>query len=126
MAGISIIMVGMVLRGIALKRRDDKRSGEVGAEDREEEEFALGIHVGKLCEILAQVAFGKQVRKERRHAARHRAQGRNESAGAALGSLVFAAACGSPRPTLPNCLVVIVPHFSPCNTERLNYNNVSY
>lgn len=29
------------------------------------------------------------------------------------GSLVFAAACGSRRPTLPNCLVGIVPHFGP-------------
>ena len=80
MVGVGIIMMGIVLLGIALKRRDDKRSREIGAEDREEEEFAFGIHGGKLCEILAQVPFGKQVRKERQHAARHRAQGRSRRA----------------------------------------------
>lgn len=26
-------------------------------------------------------------------------------------ALVFAAACGSPRPTFPNCFLGVVPHF---------------
>src|ERR1700677_692307 len=80
---ITTIMMTVVLC-IALKGRDDERAGKIGAEDREEKEFALRVNIGKLGEILAQVPFGKQVRKKRRHAARHRAQGRDEAAGAAL------------------------------------------
>ena len=49
---------------------DDKRAGKIGAEDGEEKEFALGIHVRALCEIVAQMPFGQKVREEGRHAAR--------------------------------------------------------
>ncbi len=80
----TIMMMTIIFLCITLKRRDDECTGKIGTENREEEEFALGIHVGKLREILAQVPFGKQVRKERRHAARHGAQGRHEPTGAAL------------------------------------------
>src|SRR5260370_40400078 len=77
-------MMGIIFLDIALKGLDDERAGKIGAENSEEEEFALRVNIGKLREILAQVTFGKEVRKERRHAARHRAQGRDEPAGAAL------------------------------------------
>ena len=82
--GIITIMMGIIFLYIAVKGLDDERAGKIGTEDSEEEEFALRVNIGKLREILAQVPFGKQVRKERRHAARHRAQGRDEPAGAAL------------------------------------------
>src|SRR5260370_25122536 len=77
-------MMGIIFLDIALKGLDDERAGKIGAENSEEEEFALRVNIGKLREILAQVTFGKEVRKERRHAARHRAQGRDEPPRAAL------------------------------------------
>ena len=68
----------------AVKRRNDKRPGKVGAEHGEEEEFPLGIHVRALGEIFAQMAFGQKVREESRHAAPHRAEVCHEPARAAL------------------------------------------
>src|SRR5438132_8993539 len=82
--GITNIMMGIIFLYIARKGLDDERAGKIGAENSEEEKFALRVNIGKFREILAQVPFGKQVRKERRHAARHQAQGRDEPAGAAL------------------------------------------
>ena len=69
---------------VILKRRNDKRAGQVGAEDGEEEEFALGIYVRSLGEIVAQVAFGQKVGEEDRNTASHGTEGRYEPAGAAL------------------------------------------
>ena len=51
-----------------------KRAGKIGAEDREKEEFALRVNVGELRQIVAQMTFGKQVRKERWHPARYGAR----------------------------------------------------
>src|ERR1700728_790816 len=69
---------------VILKRRNDKRAGQVGAEDGEEEEFALGIYVRALGEIVAQVAFGQKVGEEDRNPASHGTEVRYEPAGAAL------------------------------------------
>ena len=79
-----IMMMAVIFPGIAPERLNHKRAGKIGAEDGEKEEFAVRVHVGELREIVAQMPFGKEVRKERRHAARHGAQGRHEPAGAAL------------------------------------------
>jgi hypothetical protein len=43
---------------ITLKRRDDKRAGQVGAQDSEQKEFTLGLDLGQLCQIYAQISFG--------------------------------------------------------------------
>jgi hypothetical protein len=72
---------------VAFKRRDDERAGQVGAQDGEQKEFTLGLDLGQLCQIWAEMSFGEQVRKEVRHAARDRTQGCDEPAGAALGTV---------------------------------------
>ena len=63
---------------------DDKCAGKIGAENGEQKKFALGIDVGELCQIFAQMSLGQQVRKKRRHAAADRAHGRDKPAGAPL------------------------------------------
>ena len=71
---IVLIMMSLGRLRLALKRRDDQRAGKIGAEDGEEEEFALGIHVRALGEVLAQMSFGQKVREEGRHTPRHGAE----------------------------------------------------
>ena len=79
----NMIAAAGVMR-IALKRADDERAGQVGAEDGEQKEFSFGLDVCKFRQISAQMPFGKQIRKDGRYAARDRTQGCDEPARATL------------------------------------------
>ena len=80
---VMILMSLWPLR-LTLKRRNDKRAGKVGSKHGEEEEFALGIDVRALGEIVAQVTFREKVREERWHAARRGTRLCHEPTSAAL------------------------------------------
>ena len=69
---------------LAFKRRHNKRAGKIGAQDGEQEEFALGINLRKLRKAFTQAAFGQQVREERRQTAAHGAQSCQKPADAVL------------------------------------------
>jgi hypothetical protein len=56
---IVMIMMSLWPLRLTLKRRNDKRAGKVGSKHGEEEEFALGIDVRALGEIVAQVTTAK-------------------------------------------------------------------
>src|SRR5690242_21462115 len=67
-----------------LKGLNDNRARKIGAQHGEEEEFALGIHVRPLGEIIAQVALGQKIREEGRNTAADGLEVGHQSAGAAL------------------------------------------
>jgi len=69
---------------VALKRLDDKGARQIGAEDGEEEEFAVGINICAFGEIIAQMAFGQKIGEESGNTAPDRTEIGHESARAAF------------------------------------------
>ena len=77
------VMSPAIMR-IALKRADDNRAGQIGAQDGEQKKPTFGLDARKLCQIGAQMSFRQQVGEEWGHTERDRAQGGDQPPGTAL------------------------------------------